>query len=61
MYISDDSRTSFELVPTPISLVAARAWHFKHHVTYCVAPVVTNRTQGPVSGCKPRRTCLFGV
>ncbi|CAE7938674.1 TRM10, partial [Symbiodinium sp. KB8] len=27
-----------------------RAWHFKHHVTYCVAPVVTNRTQGPVSG-----------
>ncbi|CAE7467920.1 TRMT10B [Symbiodinium natans] len=27
-----------------------RSWHFKHHVTYCVAPVVTNRTQGPVSG-----------
>ncbi|CAE7335283.1 Trmt10a, partial [Symbiodinium pilosum] len=27
-----------------------RAWHFKHHETYCVAPVVTNRTQGPASG-----------
>lgn len=27
-----------------------RAWHFKHHTTYCVAPVVTNQTAGPVSG-----------
>lgn len=27
-----------------------RAWHFKHHSAYCVAPVVTNRTAGPVSG-----------
>ena len=21
-----------------------RAWHFKHHVAYCVAPVVSNRS-----------------
>eukprot|EP00913_Durusdinium_trenchii_P024693 g23180.t1 len=27
-----------------------RAWHFKHHVAYCVAPVVTNRTGGPSTG-----------
>lgn len=27
-----------------------RAWHFKHHTAYCVAPVVTNQTAGPVSG-----------
>ncbi|CAE7806037.1 Wwox, partial [Symbiodinium sp. CCMP2456] len=38
-----------------------RAWHFKHHVTYCVAPVVTNRTLGPVSGCNPRGTILSRI
>eukprot|EP00434_Breviolum_minutum_P017439 symbB.v1.2.015390.t3/scaffold1137.1/size135798/9 len=27
-----------------------RAWHFKHHIAYCVAPVVTNRTGGPITG-----------
>jgi len=27
-----------------------RSWHFKHHTTYCVAPIVTSRHDGPKSG-----------
>jgi hypothetical protein len=27
-----------------------KSWHFKHHTTYCVAPIVSNRTDGPPTG-----------
>eukprot|EP00933_Yihiella_yeosuensis_P072325 TRINITY_DN80688_c0_g1_i1.p1 TRINITY_DN80688_c0_g1~~TRINITY_DN80688_c0_g1_i1.p1 ORF type:complete len:385 (+),score=63.59 TRINITY_DN80688_c0_g1_i1:53-1156(+) len=32
------------------SLDGMKAWHFKHHTTYCVAPIVSNRPDGPKSG-----------
>jgi len=27
-----------------------RSWHFKHHTVYCVAPIVTSRSDGPKTG-----------